>query len=173
MSAILGPTTDRVFHAVIPLELGGSADVLEFPQHVPGATFVTADLTGPSSEQLESSLGQYELMICTRTNEGWAPNLISRLAKYTLEAVLEPLETMDMGTALPAGSSITALLFLEPDVMHKTFDLLGRSCGLLLCVGITAAELQACFDGRTPKVVAKLRSGAVLPYTELRRPSVV
>lgn len=131
LSAILGPTTGRVLHAVIPLELGGSADVLEFPQHLPGATFVTADLTGPSSEQLESSLGQYELMICTRTHEGWAPNLISRLAKYTLDAVL------------------------------------------VLCVGITAGELQACLDGQTREVVAKLGSGAVLPYTDLRRPSVV
>jgi hypothetical protein len=32
LETLLGPTTDRVFHAAIPLDLGGSADVLEFPR---------------------------------------------------------------------------------------------------------------------------------------------
>jgi hypothetical protein len=169
---VLGPPTDRVFHALVPLSLGGSADVLEFPAYLPGATYVTADLVGDSG-QPESSLGQYELMICTREREDWAPNLISGLARYTLESVLEPCETMDIGSALPTGSTIAALLFTEPDLTSNELLVGGQRCGLLLCLGITATELQACFDGRTSELLAALRSCGVFPYTDLQRASVV
>jgi hypothetical protein len=173
LQELLGPTTDRVFHAVTPLELGGQADVVEFPDFVSGATYVTCDLTGPQSSQLPSSLGQYELMICTRSGERWAPNLISRLAPYTFEAVLEPSETMDIGSALPKGSSIAALLFTEPPLARNEFQVLGHRCGLLLCLGITAAELQASLEGRGASLLEALKREGVFPFTDLQRASVL
>jgi hypothetical protein len=173
LEAVLGPPTERVFHAVIPLDLGGSADVLEFRKHVPGSTYVTADLVGPLSGQPQNTLGQYELMICTREPEDWAPNLISRLARYTLEAVLEPSETMDMAPALPEGSAISAFLFTQPQLVSNELHVLGQRCGLLLCLGITTPELQACFEGRSSELLAALKSAGVFPYSDLRRKSVL
>lgn len=173
LRGLLGPTTDRVLHAVLPLEFGGQADVVEFPAFIPGATYVTCDLTGPQSSQLESSLGQYELMVCIRSREDWAPNLISRLAPYTFEAVLEPSETMDIASALPAGSTIAALLFTEPPLAKNEFHVLGHRCGLLLCLGITASELQASFAGKGASLLEALKRERVFPYTDLRRHSVM
>jgi Suppressor of fused protein (SUFU) len=172
LQSLLGPTTGRVHHAVVPLELGGSADVLQFPEFVPGATYVTADLSGPSSEQLPSSLGQYELMICTRTPEEWAPNLVSRLARYTLESVLEPSETMDIAPALPQGSTIAALLFTEPPLSPNEFFLAEHRCGLLLCIGITPSELELAFAGKGDLVLERLKEKGIFPYTDLRREPV-
>jgi hypothetical protein len=169
---VLGPAADTVLHAVYPFYLGGSADVLEFTSFVAGHTFVTADLVG-DTRQLESGLGQYELMICTRAREDWAPNLISRLARYTLDATLEPLHTMDIGPALPKHSTLSALLFAEPDVPVNQFTVLGRRCGLLLCIGITEPELWACQRGRQQVVLAALRDRSVFPFTDLRRKSVI
>ena len=169
LEAQLGPTTDRVFHAVLPLDLGGSADVLHFPSYVAGATYVTADLTGPDSSQLPSSLGQYELMICTRAPQDWAPNLISRLARYTFEAVLEPGETMDIAPAMPKGSTTAALLFTEPALPSNRFRVLGKHFRLLLCLGITGSELKRCLDGSTAEVLEGLKHQGVFPYTDLQR----
>jgi hypothetical protein len=171
--SLLGPTTGMVYHATVPFELGGFADVLEFRRFVGGSTYVTADLTGPDSDQIPSSLGQYELMVCTRDTAAWAPRLISRLAKYTTEAVLEPGQTMDIASALPEDSGIAALLFAEPDVPRKEFHVLGKRSALLLCLGITGAELQACFAGHATHVVRSLRTAGIFPFTDLRRSSVV
>ncbi len=170
--SLLGPTTGRVFHATIPLELGGFADVLEFREFVDGSAYVTADLTGPDSGQIPSSLGQYELMICTRTPADWAATLVSRLAKYTLEEVLDPGQTMDIATAMPKGSNVAALLFAEPSLPQNEFSVLGERAGLLLCLGITVDELQACFRGEASDIVGALRTAGVFPFTDLRRDSV-
>ena len=140
LAPILGKAADRVYHAVVPFYLGGSADVLSFPDYVPGATYVTAELTGEESGQLPSSLGNYELMICARAELPRASDLVSQLARYTCDAILEPGETMDIGKYF-ADSSLRALLFAYPADEPIQFSLFGKSCGLLLCVGITADEL--------------------------------
>lgn len=171
LERLLGPTTERVFHSLVPLPLGGGADVLEFPAFVSGSTYVTAELTGPP-DQPESSLGQYELMICTREPEDWAPNLLSRLAPYTPEAVIDPFETMDIGPALPAGSTIAAFLFTEPPLPENSFLVADQQCGLLLCVGITAAELALCHRGLSSSVLEALIAADVFPFTDLTRASV-
>ncbi len=172
LAHLLGPTTERVFHSLVPLALGGGADVLEFLHFVRGSTYVTAELTG-SPEQPESSLGQYELMICTREPADWAPNLLSRLAPYTFEAVIDPFETMDIGPALPAGSNIAAFLFAEPPVSENAFALAGRHCGLLLCIGITSDELSLCHQGEGSSVLEALTAAGVFPFTDLTRKSVL
>jgi hypothetical protein len=64
-------------------------------------------------EQVQNDLGNYELMICHRDDEPWGANVISRLAYYTLEAKLNPGETMDIGSALPDDSTLAAFLFLN------------------------------------------------------------
>ena len=148
--------------------MGGAADVVFFRRHIPGRVSVTSELIG-CDEQIPNRFGVYELMICHRDDEAWGPNLISQLAHYTLEAELNPGETMDIGPATPPGSTIAALLFLE----YARFTVRGKQAGLLLCLGITKDELKVCRKGRHQEIVEALKKANVFPYTDLSRPSAV
>jgi Suppressor of fused protein (SUFU) len=168
LEAVFGPADDQVFHSAIPLYLGGFADVLRFHPEGMGIAYVTSDLIGEVG-QPPSDLGNYELMICLRSHDDWAPNLISKLAQYTLQATLNPWETMDIGPALPKDSSITALSFL-PQCRLKVRD---RDCGVLLCVGITSDEFDAYHDRGPEAVIELLKRDGVFPFTDLHRRSAL
>lgn len=172
MENVLGKSHNMHGHAVIPFEfgpdMGGAADIIYFHEHIHGIVSVTSELIG-CDEQKFNSLGNYELMICHRDEEEWGANIISQLAHYTLEAELNPGETMDIGLAVPDGSTIDALLFLE----YARFPVLGRDCGLLLCLGITAHELARCRAGHRPEVETALKTRSIYPYTDLYRESVL
>jgi hypothetical protein len=172
MERVLGKSHDMHGHAVIPFQFGpamrGAADIVYFHEHLDGIVSVTSELIG-RDEQIFNSLGNYELMICHRDEETWGPNIISQLAHYTLEAELNPGETMDIGPAAPDGSTIDALLFLK----YATFPVRGRNCGLLLCIGITADELARCREGHRPEVEAALKRNGIYPYTDLYRMSAL
>ena len=173
LEAVLGKSDDLVGHSIVPfdfgVEAGGAADVLYFRNHLAGVVTVTAQLIG-DDDQIPNDQGNYELMICERNDDDhWGASFISRLAQYTLEARLNPGETMDVGPALPEGSTLSAMLFLD----YARFNVLGRDCGLLLCLGITADELAACRQGRTAEVEAALKASAVYPFTDQDRKSVV
>jgi len=172
LERILGPSDDLVGHAVIPfhlgVEAGGAADVLYFRRHVPGVATVTAELIG-NDDQVANNQGSYELMICERDDSGWGAAFISRLSYYTLQARLNPGETMDIGPALPKASNLAAILLLD----YARFTVRGRRAGLLLCLGITADELAACRQGRKAEVESALRSAGVFPYTDHDRESVL
>jgi len=171
LAPILGTPTDRVFHAPVPMYLGGFADVLPFPHYVPGMTYVTADLTGEDVGQLPSSLGNYELMVCVREELPRAADMISRLARYTCEAELEAGETMDLPDFF-SESVIKALLFAHPADQPVQFEFLGTQYGLLLCIGITAEELAFRRANGSDALLAVLKQRGVFPYTVLQRESV-
>ncbi|HET6828732.1 MAG TPA: suppressor of fused domain protein [Ramlibacter sp.] len=172
LEAVFGPAEDLVGHAPVPLELGpeagGAADVVYFKGWRPGRLTVTADLLGIEGP-LANEQGAYELAICHRDDERWGPNIISRLANYVFESPLNPGETMDIGSAVPQGSSVAAFLFHD----LARFEFRGEPAGVLLCIGITEDELDACRDGRTDQVLEALRANGVFPYTDLRRRSVL
>lgn len=174
LADLLGAPADTVFHAVIPFEFrdtGGSADVVPFPYFVPGMTYVTCELTGADVEQLPSSLGQYELMICTRDELPAAADFIARLACYTCDAVIEAGETMDIGEFFQ-DKSLRAMLFANPIEPNATFRVLDQDCGLLLCVGITEEELAFAKAHGRDKLLALLKEHNVFPYTQPDRPSI-
>ena len=173
LESLYGKSAGVVGHAVVPFEfgpeIGGAADVVYFNEWKPGRLSVTAQLIG-CDEQKPNDQGAFELAICHRTrDEQWGPNFISRLAHYTLDAVVNPEETMDIGSAVPADSTIAAFLF--HDLGRFTFR--GRPAGVLLCIGITADECAACRVGRTSEVLEALQRHAVYPYTDLDRKSVL
>src|SRR6188472_2388416 len=76
LTTILGEPSNMVFHALVPFYLGGFADVLAFPNYVPGTTYVTAEMTGEELGQRPSSLGHYELMVCVQHEESKAADLV-------------------------------------------------------------------------------------------------
>lgn len=172
LETVLGPCDEIVGHAAIPFDLGadmgGGADIIYFKKHVMGVVSVTSELIG-RDDQAKNELGNYELMICHRDDEEWGPGLISRLAYYTLQARLNPGETMDIGEAAPEDSTTAALLFFN----YGTFKVRKRNAGLLLCVGITADELKLCRAGKRDRVEQALGAAKVYPFTDLYRDSVI
>lgn len=172
LESLFGKTDDVVGHALMPFFLGpgvGAADVVYFSTHIPGKLSVTAELIG-CGDQKRSRLGNYELAIAHRTGEEtWGANLISRLAHYTLEDVLQPGQTMDIGPAVPKGSKIDAFLFYD----YGRFVFREEPCGVLLCVGITEKEKKACFSGKMQALLKALHDKGVYPYTDLDRESVI
>ena len=171
LERIFGPAEEDILTSLMPIYLGGQCDVLTFRKHVKGYTYVTAGLT-VTSDQKRSKLGQYEMVMCTRRRDERAPQLLSRLSHYTLETPINPNDTVDMGEDQPRGVTLRALLALEYDPPRGRFKLMRRKCGLLLLVGITAAELVAFRSRRRKELLAKLRA-AVLPYTDPKRKSVL
>jgi hypothetical protein len=172
MESLLGKSDGMVSHAVVPFQFGydagGRADVVHFREYNRGIVYATSELIG-DNRQVQNSLGNYELAISHRTEEKWGSQIISSLAYYTLDARVEPGQTMDLGPSAPAGSMICAFLFSD----FGRFFVRGRRAGLLLCIGITADELSACREGDLKVVEARLRSKSVYPFTDFQRKSVL
>jgi Suppressor of fused protein (SUFU) len=172
LEGILGESTHEVYSPIVPFYLCDIAAVLTFPHHVPGFTHVTADLTDNETDQKPNSLGNYELMICTRSDVPAARTLISRLARYTCDELLEPNDTMDIKSFF-GDATIRALLFTHPSEGPVHFQLAGRQCGLLLCIGITEDELAFKQANDCAALLAKLRAAGVFPYTIPGRASLI
>jgi len=176
LERILGPADRDILSARVPLHLGGESSVFIF-RHAPfangGIAYVTSDLIG-MRKQRRNRLGQYELMMCTRRESAGAPELLGKLAKYTLDEALEPGETMDIGPAMPEDSTISALLFVEPRIADggESFEVRGVKAGVLLCIGITARELEAIRRHGATGILERLKAAGVFPFTEVRRRDV-
>jgi hypothetical protein len=172
MEGILGKSADTVGHGVIPFqfgaEMGGAADIVYFRNHLDGVVAATSELIG-CDDQIPNEQGNYELMICARKDDLWGPDIICQLAHYTLESALNPGETMDIGPAVPQGSTIAAFLFCD----YGRFHVRDRPAGLLLCLGITDEELSACRAGNRSQVESALKEADVYPFTDLFRKSVL
>lgn len=168
LEAELGKADDEIATSPVPIYLGGGADVLTFKKHIDGVAYVTAGLIGDDSQK-KTPLGQYELMMCFRSANDWAPSLLSRLAPYTFDAALNPGETMDIGPAMPENSTIAGLLF----VSYRQFQVNDTNAGILLCIGITESELAQCRASGSDAVLAALKEADVFPFTDLNRGAVL
>lgn len=172
MESVFGKSDDIVLHAPIPFEFGheagGLADIVKFSNHITGVVYATCDLMG-RADQIPNRLGAYELAVCHRSDEDWGARYISKLAYYTLMARVEPGQTMDLGTWMPTGSSITAIMFEE----LASFEIRGQPAGVLVCIGITADELSACRRGQHDRVIKALKSKGVYPFTDFKRRSTL
>jgi hypothetical protein len=173
LEKILGPQGHMDLHAPVffdaGAELGGAPDVHTFNRHKKGmVAYVTAVLIGRDN-QVPNEMGNYEIMICLPKNvdAALAGVILTPMAYYTLEQPLNPGETSDLG-GLVEGSKVTALLFSD----YGRFTVLGRSCGLLLCIGITMREFK--YHAKQPGALErKLREAGVYPVTDFERESVV
>ncbi len=170
LDKIFGPSEELLYHAITPIgREGGGADVIIYREFITGFTYVTSDLTAPESNQVSSEIGNYELMICTRSESKWAAGIISNIAQYTLECAINPSHTMDYG--FPDTSKLEAIVFVKPDLPAYVF--LGREYGILLCVGITKPELEYAFRISSESLIKVLEKNKILPYTDFDRDSVV
>ena len=178
LEAVLGPAEKSIKTAMPPIYLGGGADILTFRDYVDGVTYVTSGLTGEVDgvEQVPSTrIGNYELMICLPKEADWAANLISLLARYTMDAELNPGETMDLPNGQIHeldGSKITTMLFAEPDLKSKTFEFGGHRFGLLLCMGITSTEFKAMERNGSAILIQALKRAGMFPFFDVDRASL-
>src|SRR5260221_13681155 len=107
-------------------------------------------------------------MIWHRSDDNWGPNLISRLARYTQQAVIRAGETMDIGSATPAGSTIEAFVFDT----YAILELFDQQVDLRLCLGITKDELGFQREYGSDRLLELLKSQGVYPFTHLVRQSI-
>lgn len=163
-----GKSEEEIATSATPIYLGGGADVLTFKDHIDGFVYITAGLIGNGSQK-KTDLGEYELMICARNENDWMPTLLSQLAPYTFEAALNPGDTMNIGPAMPAGSTISALLY----VPYREFKVNDIDAATLLCIGITEQELQHCSANGHTDVLAELKAKGIYPFTDPNRESVL
>jgi hypothetical protein len=171
LEGVLGKCDGTVCHAPSPLHREGCSDVLRFRNYVNGIAYVTNSLIG-NEKQLPNKWGHYELMMCTRQENDWAPLMLSRLGAYTHDATLHPLDTMDITSARPSDSSIAALLFARPDPPADSFTVMGMPANLILCIGITGPEFSACKNFGTGVMLRMLKDNQVFPFTIPDRASV-
>ena len=158
LTPILGKPGDKVWHAVIPFQLGGSADVLAFPEFVPGITFVTAEMTGVDMGQRPSTLGNYELMICAKEQLEKAADLISRLGRYTCEATLEAGETMDLGTFFGSDRRFAPCCLRTPASNHSISSSSATVTGCCFASALPQRNLPS--STRTAQTVCSLGSSS-------------
>lgn len=173
LSTCLGDADDSLIQSEVPFyegaDAGGFSDVLVYSSHLDGKVYVTADCI-LSGAQIENVHGSYELMIVHRDTQEWGPGVIAQLAYYTLAEEVSPGETIDVSGVTPDGSSISALLFLHyADLTLPSVD----AASLMLCIGITDAELDFLQSHDSVELVEKLKANSVFPYTDLHRDSVI
>jgi hypothetical protein len=171
LQTVLGEHDGTVWRSPSSLRKRGYADVLRFRKYVKGIAYVTSGLID-NDDQVPNRWGHYELMLCMREDNEWAPAMLSQLAHYTHDATLQPSDTMDIADARPQQSVISALLFARADPPADSFDVLGAPANIILCIGITATEFAACKNFGSGVMLRMLREKEIYPFTDLQRESI-
>lgn len=168
LAKLFGKSADYVIHSIIHFTRGGSPDIMLFHGYHNGITYITTDLTGPLyTGQIPCKIGQYEVMICTQEEAEWAPNIISDIARYSIRSRIDPGDTATLGYEQTGWPE--AILFTTPEPEVSQFSVLGKKYGLLLCIGISSSELSFAQNTSSAKLLRKLKSGGVFPFTNPRR----
>jgi hypothetical protein len=177
LERVFGPAAPNVYHAPVPLNMGGTADVLAFPDCLPDAVvYCTADLTGdPSVEQQPLGAADFELVMCCKRDQKtlneYAPSILSQLAPYPLRAELRGGHTMEIGEIADTG--LPALVFQDWEHSGAGFEFAGRAYGLLTCVGITQTESEFGQVQGGAALLERLGAAGLLPVTLGNRQSCV
>jgi hypothetical protein len=120
-------------------------------------------------QQRKNSLGKYEVAICTPKKSDWGHLILSKVAHFTLDAVLDDGHTGDISEWVDRKCAIKGLVFTK----LTAFKSQGGSFGVLLCTGVTRSELDFALEHGSAKLLEKLKAEGVFPVTDMRRRSVV
>jgi hypothetical protein len=156
LEKLFGHAVELGPHPFFPYELGGDAHVLAFANHIVGARlYVTTELTGTYG---------HELAMCVREDAPWAAPALNRLSA---QMPLHPGDTIAIG-AVPRSSSKASSIrgFVIDDYGSS------RHCGVLLCIGVTAEELQMSSRFGSTTLLGELRGAGVYPFTDPDRDSI-
>ena len=122
------------------------------------------------SSRVTGSFGPYEYAFAHRDpKQTFGVGLISKLAVYSDDELVEPGNTMDLPRqASPRRTRLRGLLFSD---FGRLDDPLGT--GVLLVVGLTHDELDRAKFGDSSEIDALLRTRDDYPYTDWRRRSLL
>ena len=159
-------------------QFGGEAAVSSYPNFIDDAVlYITEELTGYPGvvTQAGEFYSGYELAMLQPANEVANPLngswIISQFARSTINEEYGPGHTADIRAT--DGPPIDGLIFTTLDGDASSFELDGKSYGILLAVGIKADELEFAYREGSDALLNLLRDKHVLPYTIVNRPSVV
>ena len=164
----IGPF-DRPFQfRVFPFEAGGALNFLTVGvgRGIPFVTYVTWDLLG-NENQKRGSIGRYELMAISNDGD-WCIDVLTKIGRQGLQEVFEPGDTLDIGPWVAPDSLIQGVVFEEA----LGIELCREHCGLLLCIGITKAELEFAIKHGGTALIECLKRTDLHPRTILRRDSI-
>jgi hypothetical protein len=170
LEARLGLKDPAVRHAIIGFEFGGPPDILFFRQTPmgKGTCYVTSDLLF-FDRQPKNSLGHYELAIWLPKEDKWAETVLYKLAQATLNEVFDERDTVDITAWVEATSPIQGLLLTK--LVSFEFD--RQNFGVLLCVGVTRAELDYALENGSEKLLKILEDSGAFPFSDTQRPSLL
>jgi hypothetical protein len=184
LERVLGKSHDMVGHAIIPFDIGGTVDMYYYLNGIKGTGFATMELIQPDGTgPMPNRNGTFELVAFTKLNyvadttETIPFNLIERrtcgtftaIAAYSLEAKLEPGETLE----IPGGEDNTCIIFDEYKPANKEFRIGKKEHGLLLVMEIFRDEMEYAMENGSAELFRKLKAKGYYPYSDLDRPSVL
>lgn len=159
----------------------GPVDIAEFDRGSDGSILATYALTGNyGSDQLLNTLGEYEFAIHIKPTN---PNLdISTLNDQAAE-LLRALAAMSKSRVVESGDTagpmelpwndLTHILFYNIADESSPFLVMGESCGMMMCIGITDDELRFIKQNGHAKFIDRMKSTHLFPYTNPHRKSIV
>lgn len=199
--AIFGTFSEKIFPLAAPLfhQLGCNAvdpswlthAVLESPPQPnrPNWAYVTTALSNPwGIHPQDIQPGQYsglgcELVMQSPHRAAWCVRVLQWLAAVNILTasgklhgeLIEPLDRIALGGPLDGLPTchIRNVLVYTPDHIPTGFDLASGRVDLLLCVGITDAEMAFAQAQSSEGLLKLLRHYQYLPVTDPDRPSSV
>ncbi len=192
----LGKSADEVMAAIIGWGMGGPVDLWLFPNHDQGTYFTTMQLAvpGDSNGQLRNSMGRFELAAATRRAIERSPEpeedeepedrehtpfeqqmfdiraMLSTIAYYSFDAVLEPNETAELPAEDDADTVYLVMASLAgPDNPVRVQD---EDIGIMMCIRVHKSELDFARENGTTKLIERLKAAGHYPYSDLDREPV-
>jgi hypothetical protein len=183
LERVLGPMADIVGHSIIPFQVGGAVDMYYFPNALPGTAFATMEIVEPGGFGPKiGPLGPYELIGFTKLpfSELETPAfksitsrmnvIMTSIGNYSRQAVLRPLETVELPGRTPEDSNCLVLdAYRNPDA---DFIVASQPYGLLMCVEVFRSEMEFAMHNGTGALISRLREAGHYPYSDLDRQAV-
>ncbi len=184
LERILGKMHDIVGHAIVAFQVGGPVDMYYFPNAIDGTAFVTMELIEPDgSGSQPSKIGTYELIAFTKHKIGddsikaafeeielRIRSIFTRVARYSYEARLNPLETIEV--PICEGEPNRCVIIDEYRKPGVDFTIGDHKHGLLLLIEVFRSEMEYAMEHGSQIVLDRLGERGFYPYSDLDREPV-
>jgi hypothetical protein len=183
IESLLGKSHHKVYHSVVPYSVGGALDIYVYPNHIPGTGLVTFEISERQHKECQpNKYGFYELAIFTRLNndeQGESDfqnkllrfrHLLTVIARYSTEAILNPLETLE----IPLDEDKPyACLILDYYPNNNLTVIDKQKLHILTVIEIYRSEMEYAMKFGGINLTNKLKEMGCYPYSDLERNPVV
>ena len=184
MERVIGKEHDMVFHAIFPYEIGGPVDVYIYPKKGFGTTLGTKEMVSWGSQECLPFDGQYyEVAMVTKhdvSNDENSPfskamirfrKLMTMAARYSGQAVLKSLDTVEMPTG-EEGEETACAVFYEINRKSRSF-IDGIPFTVQYIIEVHPSEMLYARNHGTEKLITLMKEKGVFPFSDLDRNPVV